>query len=135
MSHTAIPGSLHRADPQLTERQRDVFVALLSLHGRTARPVGSETLTGSGAVRGSAAGVRQVLAELESMGLLARPHSSSGRVPSGVGYAYYVRNELQPSALPDQALRRMDERLAGAADDVEQLLHEALRTVGLLVRA
>jgi len=91
MSEPAIPGRLSRGDPDLTERQRRVFDALVRLHGRTARPVSSETLAGEGGIRLSPASIRGALAELESLGLLERPHASAGRVPTARGFELYVR--------------------------------------------
>jgi heat-inducible transcriptional repressor len=132
MSRPLVPGSPDRQDPELTSRQREVFVALVEMHGRSARPVSSDALTQSGVVRGSSAGVRQVLAELEEAGLLTRGHASAGRVPSGAGYAWHVRNQVEPVELPDDVLREMDERLSRSAHDVEQLLHEASRLLSAL---
>jgi heat-inducible transcriptional repressor len=86
MSHLAFPGRLSQDDPRLSARQRQVFLAVVRHYGRTARPVGSESLATLPGIRGSAASIRSVLAELERMGLLTRVHAASGRVPSGRGY-------------------------------------------------
>jgi heat-inducible transcriptional repressor len=83
-------------------------------------------------VPGSPAAIRATLAELEAMGLLARSHASSGRVPSAAGYAFHVRRELTPAALPPDVLREIDERLRRATRDVEQLLAEASRVLSRL---
>jgi heat-inducible transcriptional repressor len=131
MSESAVPGGLTSRDPDLSERQRRVFLALLALHARTARPVGSETLSDVG-VAGSPATIRAALAELEARGLLARAHSSAGRTPSALGYAFYVRSEITPLPLPGEALRVIDERLRRSRRDVEQLLHEAARLLAEL---
>lgn len=129
MSHIALPGRLSTDDPDLTERQREVLFALVREHRRSARPVSSECLVTTTAVRGSAAGVRSVLAELESLGLLARSHVSAGRVPSGAGYAFYVRQGITPQALPPEMLAELDERLNRSTADIEELLHEAARVL------
>jgi heat-inducible transcriptional repressor len=132
MSRPLVPGSPDRQDPELTPRQREVLDALVALHGRSARPVSSDALSHGGGVRGSSAGIRQVLAELEEIGLLARGHASAGRVPTETGYAWHIRNQLEPVALPDEALREMDRRLRRSARDVEELLHEASRLLSAL---
>ena len=82
MSHPAFSGGTSREDPELTERQRRIFLALVEMHRRTARPVSSETLLRETGVGGSAAGIRGALAELEGMGLLRRDHPAAARVPS-----------------------------------------------------
>ena len=129
MSHIAFPGRLSREDPDLTGRQREVLLALVREHRRSARPVSSECLVTSAGVRGSAAAVRSVLAELESLGLLVRSHASSGRLPSVAGYAYYVRRGLTPQPLGPETLRELDERLRRSTRDIEDLLHEAARVL------
>src|SRR5262245_32988836 len=129
MSHIALPGRLSPGDPDLTERQREVLFAVVREHGRSAKAVSSECLVTTAAVRGSAAGVRSVLAELESLGLLARSHASAGRVPSGAGWAYFVRQGVTPRPLPPDLLTELDERLSRSTRDIEDLLHEAARVL------
>ena len=132
MSHPAFPGVVSREDPDLTDRQRDVFVALVTLHGDSARPVGSEALAQQARIPLSPASIRGALAELESMGLLARTHASAGRVPSESGYDFLVRHLLTPAALPPAIVAQVDETLRRSARDVEHLLSEASRLLSSL---
>jgi heat-inducible transcriptional repressor len=132
MSHPAFPGSVGREDPDLTDRQREVFIALVTLHGGSARPVGSEALAHQARIPLSPASIRGALAELESLGLLARTHASAGRVPSGSGYDYLVRHLLTPSPLPPEVVAQIDETLRNSARDVEHLLGEASRLLSSL---
>lgn len=130
MSHPVLPGGVSRGDVELTPRQREVFSGVLALHRASARPVGSDGLAARG-VRGSSASIRQVLAELEALGLLVRARAG-GRMPSGEGWAWYVRHEVAPRPLADDELRAIDERLRRSARDVEQLLREASRLLSTL---
>src|SRR2546422_2353861 len=132
MSEPAFPGRLSREDPDLSERQRQLFEALLTLHGRSARPVGSETLAQQAGIPLSAASIRNALAELESMGLLERHHTSAGRVPSVRGYELYVRVMLMPEALPPEVMDEVGRRLLRSTRDVEHLLTEASRLLSAL---
>lgn len=132
MSHSAFPGGLSPEDPGLTERQRAVFRALVLMHGHTAHPVGSEALAGTAGIRTSPASVRGDLAALEQAGLLVRAHSSSGRVPTARGYAFYVRALLAPAALPPGLEDEIVGTLAHSTRDVEDLLHEASRLLSAL---
>ena len=134
MSHPAFPGGLRGEDPDLTERQRRVFTALVTLHGQTAHPISSEAIGRAAGVPWSPASIRSTLADLEEMGLLARAYASSGRVPSASGYSFFVRHEISPAPLPDEALREVDERLRRASRDIEQLLAEASRVLSKLTR-
>src|SRR5438093_485924 len=132
MSEPAFPGRLSREDPDLSERQRQVFAALLTLHGRSARPIGSETLAQLAGIPLSPASIRNALAELESLGLLERHHSSAGRVPSVRGYELYVRAILTPEALPPEVMEEVGGRLLRSTRDVEHLLSEASRLLSAL---
>ncbi len=127
MSQPAFPGGLHDEDPDLSPRQREVFAAVVELHGASAQPVGSETLAQLGRIPLSSASIRTELAELESAGLLERPHPSAGRVPSVRGYEFFVRALLVPAVLAPDLRALVDETLTRSARDVERLLHEASR--------
>lgn len=134
MSRPAFPGQLHREDPDLTDRQRQVLAALIALHGRSARPVGSDALSREGRFGLSSASLRGALGELESMGLVTQPNRVAGRVPTGLGYEYYVRTMLTPAALPDGLLDEVDRTLRESRRDVERLLSEASRLLSSLTR-
>jgi heat-inducible transcriptional repressor len=127
MSQPAFPGHLTPEDPDLSDRQRRVFAALVELHAATARPVGSETLARDGDIPLSAASIRGELADLEGLGLLERAHAAAGRVPSRAGYGYFVRTLLAPAALDREWIEEIDRTLVRSARDVEVLLHEASR--------
>src|SRR5262249_30390507 len=132
MSHPAFPGAVSREDPQLTDRQREVFIALVTLHGDSARPVGSEAIAQRAGIPLSPASIRNALAAVEGMGLLARTHASAGRVPSGSGYDFLVRHLLTPAALPVELVAQVDETLRRSSHDVERLLGEASRLLSEL---
>lgn len=132
MSHPTVPGRLSREDPDLDDRQRRVFATLVALHGRSARPVGSEAVARATGLRLSAASVRSLLAELETLGLLERSHSSSGRVPSARGWQFFVRAVVEPAILPTAIVAEVDQRLSASTRDVEQLLNEASRVLASL---
>jgi heat-inducible transcriptional repressor len=134
MTDPTLPGSVRPGDPVLSERQRDVFRALVRLHGRDARPVGSDRIASEAPLRLSGASVRAVLGELEDLGLLARPAGGGARVPSAGGFAYYVRAVLEPAALPREVHEAIDDHFRDAAHDVERLLLDASRLLASLTR-
>jgi heat-inducible transcriptional repressor len=134
MSQPVFPGHAVPDDPELTDRQRRVFAALVELHAATARPVGSEALAREGEMPLSAASIRGELAELERLGLLEREHAGSARIPSGLGYGYFVRTLLAPRALTAELIERVDRTLTHSARDVEGLLHEASRLLSSLTQ-
>jgi heat-inducible transcriptional repressor len=129
MSHPSFPGGLSQGDPDLGERLRRVFAALVTLYGEQAHPVGSEALAQQAGIPLSPASIRSALAELESIGLLERAHASAGRIPTARGYELYVRSLLMPVALPPALLDEMDRALSSSTRDIEHLLNEASRVL------
>jgi heat-inducible transcriptional repressor len=134
MFNAAFPGRLNPGDPDLDDRQRAVFVALVELHGRAAGPVGSDRIARWGRLGCSPAGVRSTLTELEDVGLVERGRAGAARVPSPRGYEFYVRTLLAPSRLPEAVLSLIDRQLQDSTLDVERLLHEASRVLATLTR-
>ena len=134
MTTLALPGRISREDPDLGDRLRDVFVALVRQYDATAHPVASDSLARTAGLRLSAASIRSALAELETLGLLERAYASSGRIPSAHGYEYFVRVLLHPAALPDAVIEQIRGSLHRSARDVEALLHEASRLLSSLTQ-
>jgi heat-inducible transcriptional repressor len=111
-----------------------VFAALVELHGRTARPVGSEALAHEAGIPLSPASIRGALAELEALGLLEQPHASAGRVPTLRGWELYVRAMLTPARLPRDWVDEMDRVLLHSTRDIEHLLNDASRLLSVFTR-
>lgn len=83
----------------LTERQRSVLRAVVEDYVTTAVPVGSKALVERYRLGVSPATVRSAMAELEALGLLSHPHTSAGRVPSDLGYRFYVESLMREADL------------------------------------
>ena len=66
---------------ELTDRARAIFRLVVEGYLDSGQPVGSKTLAGEQGLNLSPASIRSVLADLESLGLLAAPHTSAGRMP------------------------------------------------------
>ncbi len=122
---------------ELNERKQRLLMALVERHIRHGQPVGSKTLaTGSG-LSVSPATIRNLMAELEDMGLLASPHTSAGRVPTERGYRLYVDTLLASSTMerPDNARLREELRQMLAPDQSpEALVSQASRSLAELTR-
>ena len=132
MSQPAFPGRLTPDDPDLSERQKRIFGALVGLHGTMARPVSSELLAQQEDIAVSSASVRAELSELESLGLVERSHSSAGRVPTARGFSLYVRTLLTPAELDPWVVAEVGRTLSHSERDVRQLLDEASRLLSTL---
>lgn len=87
---------------EITERQKQILCQIIEEYAETASPVGSVTLAKLFGV--SSATIRAEMARLETLGLIAQPHTSAGRVPTDAGYRFYVNN-LEPTE-PEPALER-----------------------------
>jgi heat-inducible transcriptional repressor len=86
---------------ELSDRARDVFRAVVEGYLETGQPVGSRTLADAGGFTISPASIRNVMHELETLGLLASPHTSAGRLPTDTGLRLFVDGMMrvaEPSA-------------------------------------
>lgn len=92
----------------LTQRQKEILFAIIEEYAEMAAPVGSVTLAKLFDV--SSATIRSEMAKLEEMGLVASPHTSSGRVPTDAGYRLYV-NSLTEEADKEVEQETVDTRL------------------------
>ncbi len=80
---------------ELSDRAREIFRLVVEGYLATGTPIGSKALAGPGGVRLSSASIRSVLADLESFGLLAAPHTSAGRLPTEAGLRLFVDGIMQ----------------------------------------
>ena len=91
--------------PELADRQRELLRAVIREFIATAEPVASGTLVRRYGLDVSSATVRNELASLEELGLLSHPHTSAGRVPTDLGYRFFIENLMpRTGLLPDEQL-------------------------------
>jgi transcriptional regulator of heat shock response len=123
----------------LTAKLAGTLEVVVAAYIRTGRPVGSSRIAANTAIGLGAASIRNLMARLESLGYLAKPHASAGRVPTEKGYRFYVdrfvgsshlresdarviRDELDPTLSAEVVLERVSQRL-------ESLSHQLSVTV------
>jgi len=82
-------------EPDITQRQERILVRVVEEYVATGAPVGSKTLVQRSDLPVSSSTVRNDLAVLEELGLLTHPHTSAGRVPTDLGYRYFVDRVLE----------------------------------------
>ncbi|MDJ0822170.1 MAG: heat-inducible transcriptional repressor HrcA [Paracoccaceae bacterium] len=107
---------------QLNARSREVFRRVVEGYLASGEPVGSRTLTRSLSESVSAATIRNVMQDLEFLGLLDSPHVSAGRVPTQLGLRMFVDGLLEVRELDDQDRIKLDATLGSNTDDVGGLL-------------
>lgn len=110
---------------ELNDRKLRILKAIINDYFETAEPVGSRTLSRHYDLGISPATIRNEMSDLEELGFIIQPHTSSGRVPSDKGYRFYVDMMLQLQKAEFTKLVYMEE-LKKSASRIEDLL----RTIG-----
>ncbi|MEL6418487.1 MAG: heat-inducible transcriptional repressor HrcA, partial [Pseudomonadota bacterium] len=107
---------------EMSDRSREVFRRVVEGYLASGDPVGSRTLTRDFSESVSAATIRNVMQDLEFIGLLDSPHVSAGRIPTQLGLRLFVDGLLEISE-PENADREMIDATLGAEEsDVASLL-------------
>lgn len=106
----------------LTDRERMLLEAVIEEYIASYRPVGSSLLHSKYRLPYSTATIRQDLANLESRGLLTHPYTSSGRVPTDLGYRYYVDVILHSSNTMKQWDDQLIEELEDMSENIDSLM-------------
>lgn len=106
---------------ELTDRARDVFRIVVESYLDTGTPVGSRTIAQISGLNLSPASIRNVMQDLEELGLLAAPHTSAGRMPTDTGLRLFVDGMMQSNA-PSAEERAAIEARAGGNGPVEEAL-------------
>ncbi|MDD4369580.1 MAG: heat-inducible transcriptional repressor HrcA [Anaerostipes sp.] len=79
----------------LNDRKKLILKAIISNYLETGEPVGSRTVSKLPGLELSSATIRNEMADLEELGYLLQPHTSAGRIPSDMGYRFYVDQVMQ----------------------------------------
>lgn len=106
----------------MNDRSREVFRAVVESYLDSGDPVGSRTLTRTLDEKVSAATIRNVMQDLEYLGLLDSPHISAGRVPTQMGLRMFVDGLLEVGDLDVTDRRKIDETLGSNTADVGSML-------------
>ncbi len=109
----------------LTERQLQIFRAIIDHFTWTVQPVGSKNLIKESELPYSSATIRNEMSVLEDYGFIEKTHSSSGRIPSEKGYRFYVDYLLQPKALSKEDKRSIRSLFAADHYEAEQLIQNS----------
>ena len=106
----------------MNDRTREVFRRVVEGYLTTGEPIGSRTLTREFSERVSAATIRNVMQDLEFMGLLDSPHASAGRLPTELGLRMFVDGLLEFDDLKDEDRAAIDATLGESEGDVTALM-------------
>ncbi len=109
--------------PAPNERARELLRALIQRYIRDGQPVGSRTLAKDSGLELSPATIRNVMSDLEDMGLVAAPHTSAGRVPTPKGYRLFVDTLVRYRAPQGGAMKLLEAQLSDKSDDPGELVN------------
>lgn len=112
------------ASNPLNQRAQYLLKTLINCYVNEGIPVGSKTLAESAGLNISTATIRNVMANLDSMGLVSAPHTSAGRVPTNMGFRLYVDSMLEFSPLEAAIKERIKQEL-NSDQDKDSLINVA----------
>src|SRR6201993_1096298 len=119
---------------ELNERSREIFRVIIDGYVATGEPVGSRTLSRRLGQNLSPATIRNVMADLEELGLLYAPHTSAGRLPTEAGLRLYVNGLLELGGLAEDERRNIESLCAARGKSLSQALEEATTALSGLSR-
>ncbi len=110
-----------KQDLDLKDRSQHLFKKLVERYIVEGQPVGSRTLARDVNLDLSPATIRNVMADLEEMGLISSPHTSAGRIPTVKGYRLFVDQMVRFKNIPETEMQKIQEKLDNN-DSVDSLL-------------
>jgi heat-inducible transcriptional repressor len=110
------------AETHLTERQQTVLRLVVQEYVNSAVPISSNSITKGYNLGVSPATIRNEMAALEELGYLTHPHTSAGRVPTELGYRYFVEKLMEQVDLPLDEQRMISHQFHQARLDLDQWL-------------
>ena len=111
-------------DSRLTPRKMQILRAIVDAHINHGEPVGSKYLSQDVHISASPATIRNEMAELEEMGYLTQPHTSAGRVPSELGYRYYVDALVSQYSNTKSEIDEINQMLRYKLTEMDKILSE-----------
>jgi heat-inducible transcriptional repressor len=113
----------------VSERAQHFLKALIERYIREGQPVGSRTLAKDTGLDLSPATVRNVMADLEDLGLVSSPHTSAGRIPTTTGFRMFIDSLLTVQDLREQEISKIRSEVLGAGSESTELLTSASRVL------
>ncbi len=112
---------------ELSDRKKQILKAIVEAHIDGGDPVGSKYIMQNTLLSCSSATIRNEMAELEQMGYLQQPHTSAGRVPSELGYRFYVDSLVEQYARTTHEVVQINQILKAKMTEIDQILEIASR--------
>ena len=117
----------------LDERSKKILCAVIQDYINFPDPVGSRTVARKYSLGISPATIRNIMADLEELGFLKQPHTSAGRVPTDMGYRFYVDSLIsEPGYSNKELLQDLYRRLETLKDNLDILFSETTKAISFL---
>ncbi|MBO4354542.1 MAG: heat-inducible transcription repressor HrcA [Clostridia bacterium] len=117
---------------ELSRRKKQILRSIIEAHISLGEPVGSKYLVTSAEIPFSSATIRNEMAELEALGYLEQPHTSSGRVPTKLGYRFYVDSLMENYKLTASEIITLNNMLKNKIGELDSILQSASKLVAAL---
>jgi len=118
----------------LSIRKAKILEAIITDYIETAEPIGSRTIAKKSGLGISSATIRNEMSDLEELGLISQPHTSSGRVPSGLGYRFYVDTMMQRRQISAEEALALQKMIIDNIYQAEFTMQETARALSRLTR-
>ncbi len=122
---------IDRSGDDLDTRAREVLREIIMQHVATGEAISSRTLAKCGRFQLSPASLRNVMADLEDLGYLQHPHTSAGRVPTDLGYRFFIDHLMRSRTLTQRERETIDDQVSHA-NEIDEVLHLASRVLSRL---
>jgi heat-inducible transcriptional repressor len=116
----------------LNERKFRILEAIINDYIQTAEPIGSRTIAKKYGMGISSATIRNEMSDLEDMGFIKQPHTSSGRVPSDKGYRLYVDTMMRQQTLTLDENMFLQRMIMGNINQIEYMMQETAKAIAYL---
>ena len=117
---------------ELSDRKKLILKSIVEAHIKLGEPVGSKYLTQEARIQYSSATIRNEMAELEALGYLEQPHTSSGRIPSELGYRFYVDTLVSQYDRTKREEAELENLLNVKKNEIDKILDKATKVASAI---
>ncbi|MDP2913560.1 MAG: hypothetical protein Q8N91_06100 [Candidatus Omnitrophota bacterium] len=129
-SAKTVKGAIEAMFRDFKKRQGEVLEIIVRHYVQTAEPVGSRFVSRQLGL--SSATIRNVMTDLEEMGLISQPHTSAGRIPTDKGYRFYIDSLMRVKSVNEQMARVVREHYNETMRSLEDVLEKTSHLVSTL---
>ena len=119
---------------ELDARKQRILQVIVQDYVATAEPVGSQVLVQRYSLGVKSATIRNEMAEMSDQGYLRQPHTSAGRIPSDLGYRFYVNRLMQLPVIQEDEVSAVRQAVASASSEMDRILRTTCALLSSMTR-